>query len=67
MQLQQELSDTEDKVAYSRQYYNTSVMEFNTRLQVFPNSMVASGFGFTPKEFFGATDDERKAVKVSFD
>ena len=67
IQLQKELSDTEDKVAYSRQYYNTSVTEYNTRLQVFPNSLFAAGFGFIPKEFFGATDEERKGVKVSFE
>jgi LemA protein len=67
VQLQKELSDTEDKVAYSRQYYNTSVMDFNTRIQVFPNSLLASGLGFTSKEFFGATDEERKGVKVSFE
>jgi len=67
IQLQKELSDTEDKVAYSRQYYNSSVLEFNTKIQVFPNSMLASGLGFSGKEFFGATDEERKAVKVNFE
>jgi len=66
VQLQKELEDTEDKVAYARQYYNSSVMEFNTRLQVFPNSMLAGTFGFLPKEFFGASDEERKPVKVNF-
>ncbi len=67
IQLQKELSDTEDKVAYSRQYYNSSVLEFNTKIQVFPNSLLASGLGFTGKEFFGATEAERKAVKVNFE
>jgi LemA protein len=67
IQLQKELSDTEDKVAYSRQYYNSSVLEFNTKILVFPNSLLASGLGFTSKEFFGASEVERKAVKVNFE
>lgn len=66
IQLQKELSDTEDKVAYSRQYYNSSVLEFNTKIQVFPNSLLASTLGFTDKEFFGANEEERKTVKVDF-
>lgn len=67
IQLQKELSDTEDKVAYSRQYYNSSVLEFNTKIQVFPNSLLVSSLGFTGKEFFGATEAERKSVKVNFE
>lgn len=67
IQLQKELSDTEDKVAYSRQYYNSSVLEFNTKIQVFPNSLLASALGFAGKEFFGATAQERKSVKVTFE
>jgi LemA protein len=66
IQLQKELSDTEDKVAYARQYYNSSVMDYNTRLSVFPNSVFAGPFGFTSKEFFGASEEERKTVKVNF-
>ncbi|MCX6794160.1 MAG: LemA family protein [Candidatus Gottesmanbacteria bacterium] len=67
IQLQKELSDTEDKVAYSRQYYNSSVLEFNTKIQVFPNSLLASGLGFTGKEFFGATEADRQPTKVKFE
>src|SRR3989338_1698987 len=66
IQLQKELSDTEDKVAYSRQYYNSTVMDYNVRIRVFPNTLIAKQMGFTEKEFFGATDEERKAVKVTF-
>ena len=66
IQLQNELSDTEDKVAYSRQYYNNSVMEFNTKIKLFPNSLVASNLGFSDKEFFGASDADRQPVKVNF-
>lgn len=66
-ELQQELSDTEDKVAYSRQFYNNVVMEFNTGLKVFPNVMFAPMFGFKDAEFFGKdlTDQERKVVNVN--
>ncbi len=65
-QLQKELSDTEDKVAYARQYYNNSVMEFNTKIRTFPNTLVNELLGFREKEFFEATEEERKTVKVNF-
>jgi LemA protein len=67
IQLQKELSDTEDKVAYARQYYNNSVMEFNTKIRTFPNTLVNERLGFPEKEFFGATEEERKTVKVNFE
>lgn len=66
LQLQKELSDTEDKVAYSRQYYNTTVLDYNTRIRTFPNTVLNELLGFPEKEFFGATEAERKAVKVNF-
>lgn len=66
VQLQKELSDTEDKVSYARQFYNSTLMEYNVKVKVFPNSMLAGTFGFKEKEFFGATDKEREAVKVDF-
>ncbi len=66
VQLQKELSDTEDKIAYSRQYFNTTVLEYNTKIRLFPNSLVASSLGFSAKDFFGARDEERKSVKVTF-
>lgn len=66
VQLQKELSDTEDKVAYSRQYYNSVVTDYNTRIRVFPNNLIATNLGFSEKEFFGASDEERKSVKVNF-
>lgn len=65
--LQEEVSDTEDKVAYSRQFYNNTVMDYNTALQVFPNVLIAPMFGFKNREFFGdVTEAEKKAPKVSF-
>jgi LemA protein len=66
IQLQKELSDTEDKVAYARQYYNTQLMEYNLKVKVFPNVLLASTLGFKEKEFFKAEESERKATKVSF-
>jgi LemA protein len=66
VQLQKELGDTEDKVAYSRQYYNSTVMDYNVKIKVFPNNMIAQNMGFTAKEFFGASEAERQPVKVNF-
>ncbi len=66
-QLQKELGDTEDKVAYSRQYYNTTVMDYNMKIRQFPANMIAQNLGFSEKEFFGASDEERKPVKVNFE
>lgn len=65
-QLQKELSDTEDKVAYSRQFYNQVVMEFNAKTQMFPHMIIANMFGFKPEEFFEATESDRKKVEVKF-
>lgn len=67
LQLQRELSDTEDKVAYARQFYNTAVTEFNTKIQIFPNILIANNFGFKSEEFFAANEEERKKVSVKFD
>ncbi len=66
MQLQEELSGTENKVAYSRQHYNDIVMEFNTRIQSIPYNIFASMFSFKEKEMFEAPEEEKKPVKVKF-
>lgn len=66
-QLQKELSDTEDKIAYARQYYNTQLMEYNLKVKTFPNSLIANQFGFTVKEFFKTAQAEREPVKVKFE
>ena len=65
-QLQEELSGTESKIAYARQFYNDSVMAFNEAIQVFPKNMFAKMFGFHQEEFFGAEEKERKNVEVKF-
>lgn len=64
--LQDEISDTETKVAASRQFYNTNVLDYNNNLQVFPNVLIAGIFGFTQEVFFKATEEEKADVKVSF-
>ena len=64
--LQRQLEDTEDKIAYSRQFYNTNVMDYNVKIKVFPNVLFVSGLGFSEREFFKAADEERKEVKVDF-
>jgi LemA protein len=66
MQLQEEVSDTENKIAYSRQFYNSNVLDYNTKLKVFPNMFFATLFKFKEAEFFGATEAEKKVVNVKF-
>lgn len=66
-QLQRELADTEDKVAYANQFYNTVVSDFNTKLQTFPSAIIAQKLGFEEEEFFKAVESDRKPVKVSFE
>ena len=64
--LQEELSDTENKIAYARQFYNSTVMDFNTKLATFPTVIFARMLNFQPAEFFAATDAEKKEVQVKF-
>jgi len=66
MDLQNELSDLEEKIAYARQFYNRNVTDFNTRIQVVPNVFIANMFGFQPFEFFEAEEEAREAPQVSF-
>lgn len=66
LQLQNEIGDTEDKVAYSRQFYNSTVMDYNVKVKVFPNVILAGAFGFKEKPFFKTDEEERKSVKVEF-
>lgn len=66
MSLQEELTDTEDKIAYSRQFLNSTVLDYNTKISVFPGVIIANMFHFQPSEFFAATDEDKKPVKVNF-
>ena len=65
--LQTELSDTENKISYSRQFYNDTVTMYNTKLETFPSNLVAGMFGFKSSTLFNVDNDEaKKAVKVEF-
>ena len=66
-QLQEELQNTENKIAFSRQFYNDIATKYNTRLQVVPSNVIASMFHFEPEQLFEAESNEaRKNVKVDF-
>lgn len=66
-QLQEEIAGTESKIAFSRQFYNDSVMAYNTSIQTLPSNLLASPLGFASKEYFEVGEKEaRKPVKVSF-
>jgi LemA protein len=65
--LQEELTSTENKISFSRQFYNDSVMTYNNQIQMFPSNIVANMGGFKPSEFFEITvPAEKEAPKVSF-
>lgn len=65
--LQEELSSTENKISFARQYYNNTVENYNTKLQTFPSVLLAGLFGFAPEEFFEIEDaGHREAPKVKF-
>ncbi len=66
MKLQEELSSTENKIAYARQHYNDMVMYLNNKVEQFPSNIIASLFGFKEKEFFEVDEKDRKPVKVDF-
>jgi LemA protein len=66
-QLQAELTNTEDQIAAARRIYNGNVQSYNTKIQVFPNSIIAGMGGFTPREYFEIEDPgDREPVKVDF-
>ncbi len=65
--LQEELTSTENKISFSRQFYNDSVLRYNNKTQMFPSNMMAGMMGFKASEFFEVTAaEEREAPKVSF-
>ena len=66
-QLQTELSDTEDKIAAARRYYNATVLAYNTKQQTIPTSLIAGAFGHSPASFYRVEDDaDRQPVQVGF-
>lgn len=66
-QLQQELRDTEDKIAYGRQFYNDSVMNYNIAIQQVPNNIIAGMFNFSKKELFETPVEEKTVPQVKFE
>ena len=67
-ELMEELRSTENKIAYSRQFYNDSVTRYNTKLSLFPSNIIANMFNFKAKELFKTeNEDVKKNVKVNFD
>ncbi|MBM4241412.1 MAG: LemA family protein [Euryarchaeota archaeon] len=65
-ELQMQLSETEDKIAYSRQFYNDTVLMYNNKCQMFPSNIVANFFKFKESEFFEIAETEREVPKVEF-
>lgn len=66
LQLQEELTSTEDRIAYARQFYNDEVRKFNTKIQTVPTNIVASLGNFTEREYFEIDEGEKEPVKVQF-
>jgi LemA protein len=66
MNLQNQLSEIEQKIVYSRQFYNDSVYKLNNKIEIFPSNIVAGVFNFNKEAFFEAAESERANVKVSF-
>ena len=66
LQLQSDLTDTEDKIAAARRYYNATVLGFNNAIQTFPSLLIAKPVGFKAREFFAADEGDRAPVAVSF-
>lgn len=66
MDLQNNLKETEDKIAYARQFYNDAVLKYKNKLEMFPSNIVASMFGFKPEPFFEATEAEKENPQVKF-
>ena len=65
-QLQSELTSTEDKISYARQFYNDIVMKYNNKIEMFPSNIVAGMFKFKAQAFFEVNEEERQNVKVQF-
>lgn len=66
VQLQNDIKETEDKIAYSRQFYNDAVLVYKNKLEMFPSNIVAGMFSFKPEEFFEIEEKEKETPKVQF-
>jgi LemA protein len=65
-QLQEELTGTEGRIAYARQFYNDTVYRYNTKIQSFPQNVIANSFRFREREYFQADDESRGPTQVRF-
>jgi len=66
LKLQEELTETEDKIAFARQFYNDTVLKYNNTIQMFPANILANMFGFRQERMFEIPEEERGPVKVQF-
>lgn len=66
LELQRELSDTENKIQAARRFYNGNVLELNNKIDMFPSNIIAGMFSFSKREFFEVADGEKEPVKVEF-
>lgn len=64
LSLQEELTATENKISFARQFYNDSVLTFNNKIQMFPSNLIAGMFNFTTRQFFEAPEGDREVPKV---
>lgn len=64
LKLQEELTSTENKIAFARQYYNDSVMRMNNKIEMFPSNIIANTFNFQREQFYQVPEEETKPVKV---
>jgi LemA protein len=64
--LRNDLSEIEEKIAFARQFYNRNVLDYNTRLETYPDAILASNFGFTAAEFFESEPEARAEVRMTF-
>ncbi len=64
MQLQEELTSTENKIAFARQFYNDSVLTYNNKIQMFPSNLIAGMFNFTTRQFFEVPEEDKAVPKV---
>ncbi|MEA1938008.1 MAG: LemA family protein [Pseudomonadota bacterium] len=65
--LMEMLTTAENRIAFSRQYYNDAVINLNTRIDTFPSNLIARVFSFTKRDYFKASDEERQVVTVDFE
>ena len=66
MDLQNQLKETEDKISYSRQFYNDTVLTYQNKIEKFPSNIIAGMFGFKPYKFFEAEEQDKKVPEVKF-